>query len=179
MDFRRSNPHLPITLDGTPVEIVDSYKNLGVHISGDLTWSAHVSALIKRTQGTLFHLRRLRKHTKSPALLKAFYSATVESVLANSITSWYGNCSGQDRKRLTRVIKAAERTTRSTLPRLEDIYSKRCRAKAERIMKDSSHPDHHMFEWLRSGRRLRHLAARTERLKNSFFPQAIRALNTL
>ena len=124
MDFRRSKrtPHLPITINATPVEIVDSYKYLGVHISGDLTWSAHVSALIKRTQGTLFHLRRLRKHTKSPALLKAFYSATVESVLANSITSWYGNCSGQDRKRLTRVIKAAERTTRSTLPRLEDIY---------------------------------------------------------
>ena len=41
MDFRRSTvtPHLPITINGTPVEIVDSYKYLGVHISADLTMS--------------------------------------------------------------------------------------------------------------------------------------------
>ena len=149
---------------------------LGVHISSDLTWSAQASALVKKTTGKLYHLRRLRKHTKSPALLKAFYSATVESVLTSSITAWYGNCSITDRKRLTRVIKAAERTTRTTLPHLEDIYLRRCRAKATKIMKDSSHPGHHLFTWLPSGRRMRHIAAKTERMKNSFFPQAIRAL---
>ncbi len=42
VDFRRqSREHTPITIDKTPVERVNSFKFLGVHITEDLTWSAH------------------------------------------------------------------------------------------------------------------------------------------
>ncbi len=43
---------------------------------------------------------------------------------------------------------------------------------------DSNHPGNHLFRLLPSGKRFRSLMAKTERLRRSFFPQAIRLLNT-
>ncbi len=49
VDFRRqSREHTPITIDKTPVERVNSFKFLGVHITEDLTWSAHTDAVLKK-----------------------------------------------------------------------------------------------------------------------------------
>ncbi len=48
-----------------------------------------------------------------------------------------------------------------------------------RIISDSSHPSHGLFSLLPSGRRLRSIRTRTSRLRDSFFPQTIRLLNTL
>ncbi len=44
VDFRRqSREHTPITIDKTPVERVNSFKFLGVHITEDLTWSCNTN----------------------------------------------------------------------------------------------------------------------------------------
>ncbi len=50
--------------------------------------------------------------------------------------------------------------------------------KARRIIKDSSHPSHSLLSLLPSGRRLRSIRSRTSRLRDSFFPQAIRLMNS-
>ncbi len=84
----------------------------------------------------------------------------------------------QDCKALQRVVRLAERISGSTLPSLQGIYLKRCRSRAAKITKDSNHPGNHLFRLLPSGRRYRSLMAKTERLRKSFFPQAIRLLNT-
>ncbi len=86
VDFRRqSREHtLIIIIDGTPVERVSSFKFLGVHITEDLTWSAHTDAVLKKAQQRLFCLRRLRKFGMSPHILHSFYTCTVESFLAAS-----------------------------------------------------------------------------------------------
>ena len=109
---------------------------------------------------------------------QTIYTATVGSVLSASITAWYSSCSSQERKALHRVIRCAECITRTALPGLQDIYTQRCRSRARRIIKDTHHPNHRLFEWLPSGKRLRSIRARTERLKRSFFPQATRILNS-
>lgn len=181
VDFRRGRQKIeyaPLKIYGNPVERVSSYRYLGVLISEDLTWTTHTSTLVKKARQRLFHLRRLRKFKASSKLLVTFYTATVGSVLSASITAWYGSCSSQDRKALHRVIRCAERVTRTALPDLQDIYTQRCRSRAGRIMRDIHHPDHKLFAWLPSGKRLRSIRARTERLKRSFFPQATRILNS-
>ncbi len=62
VDYRRqSREHTPITIDKTPVERVSSFKFLGVHITEDLTWSAHTDAVLKKAHQRFFFLRRLRK----------------------------------------------------------------------------------------------------------------------
>ncbi len=58
------------------------------------------------------------------------------------------------------------------LPSLQDIYTRRCTRKSQRIIKDSSHPSHRLLSLLPSGRRLRSIRSHTSRLGDSFFPQA-------
>ncbi len=91
---------------------------------------------------------------------------------------WYGNGSNQDCKTLQRVVSLAERISGSALPSLQDIYLKRCKSRAAKILKDSNHPGNHLFCLLPSGKRFRSMMAKTERLRRSFFPQVIRLLNT-
>ncbi len=92
---------------------------------------------------------------------------------------WYGNSSNQDCKALQRVMRLAERISGSALPSLQDIYFKRCKSRAAKFIKDSNHPGNHFFISLPSGKRFRSMMAKTERLRRSFFPQAIRLLNSV
>ncbi len=88
VDFRRqSRVHTPITIDKTPVERVNSFKFLGIHITEDLTWSAHTDAVLKKAHQRLFFLRQLRKFGMSPSILRSLISCTVESILTGCITA--------------------------------------------------------------------------------------------
>ncbi|KAG7455453.1 hypothetical protein MATL_G00256770 [Megalops atlanticus] len=181
VDFRKEKQHpqyASLKIYGTPVERVSSYKYLGVLISEDLSWSELISTVVKKARQRLYHLKRLRKFKISTALQGAFYSATIQSVVTGSITVWHGNSSSQDRKDLSRVICCAEHITRTALPDLQDICIRRCRFRAQLIIKDIHHPNHKLFQWLPSGKRLRSLMASTERFRRSFFPQAIQTINT-
>ncbi len=134
--------------------------------------------LPEKARQRLYHLRQLRKFRDSPVILKTFYSGAIESVLTQCILVWYGNSSNQDCKALQRVVRLAERISGSTLPSLQDIYLKRCKSRTAKIIKDSNLPGNHLFRLLPSGKRFRSMMAKTERLRRSFFPQAIRLLNT-
>ncbi len=94
------------------------------------------------------------------------------------ISVWYGSALNQDCKALQRVVRLAERISWSALPSLQDIYLKRCKSRAAKIIKDSNHPSNRLFILLPSGKRFRSMIAKTERLRRSFFPQAIRLLNS-
>ncbi len=127
-----------------------------------------------------WHSTRLadRKFRVSPPILKTFYSGAIESVLTQRISVWYGNGSCQDCKDLQRVVCLAERISGSALPSLQDIYLKCCKSRAAKITKDSNHPGNHLFILLPSGKRFCSMMAKTERFRRSFFPQAIRLLNS-
>ncbi|KAK1806314.1 hypothetical protein P4O66_000031 [Electrophorus voltai] len=143
----------------------------------DLSWSRHTNSLAKKARQRLYHLRRLRDFRLPSKVLRNFYICTIESILTRNITVWFGNSTKQDRQALQRVVRSAERITHTELPDLQTIYYKRCQTKARKIVKDPTHPNNRLFSLLRSGRRFRSLKTKTERLKRSFFPQAIRALN--
>ncbi len=85
----------------------------------------------------------------------------------------------EDCKALQRVVRLAERISGSALPSLQDIYLKRCKSRAAKIIKDSNHPSNCLFTLLPSGKRFKSVMAKTERLRRSFFPQAIRLLNSV
>ncbi len=173
VDFRKrqQQPYTPLMISGTPVERVSSFKYL--------TWTAHIQTQVKKARQRLYHLRQLRKCRVSPAILKTFYSGAIESVLTQCISVWYNNATNQDCKSLQRVVRLAERISGSALPSLQDIYLKRCKSRAAKIIKDSNHPGNHHFCLLPSGKRFRSMLAKTERLRRSFFPQAIRLLNSV
>ncbi len=112
----------------------------------------------------------------SPSILRSFYTCTVKSNLTGCITTWFGNSTAGNRKALQRVVRTAHHIVGGELPSLQDIYTRQCIRKARRIINESSHPSHRLFSLLPSGRRLRSIRSRTSRLRDSFFPQAIRLM---
>ncbi|XP_070958959.1 probable E3 SUMO-protein ligase RNF212 [Oncorhynchus clarkii lewisi] len=56
---------------------------------------------------------------------------TIESILSDYITTWYGNCTAHNRKALQRVVRSAQRITGGNLPTLQDTYSTGCHRKAK------------------------------------------------
>ena len=115
-------------------------------------------------------MRQLRKFNLPQELLIQFYRDTIETVLCNSITAWYGTASKLDKRRLQRAVRIAERITGVSLPPTEALYAARTRKRAERIVADPLHPGHYLFGLLPSGRRYRTLYTKTSRHRNNFFP---------
>ncbi len=179
LDFRRRNSidHPPLTIDCSTLERVSSTKFLGVHITEDLTWTTNTMSLSKKAQQRLHFLRQLKRASLPPPILTTFYRCTIESVLTSCITVWYRNCSAADRNTLQRTVNTAAKIIGAPLPSILDILLARCSTKTNSIVKDSTHPSHSLFQLLPSGRRYRSIRARSARLLNSFFPQAVRALN--
>ncbi len=133
-----------------------------------LTWTIHIQTQVKKARQRLYHLRQLRKFGVSPAILKNFYSGAIESILSQC-----GMVTLQIRTaKLCRELCAQLSTSQGLL---SPLYRK---IRAAKIIKDSNHPGNSLFILLPSGRRFRSMMANTERLKRSFFPQAIRLLNT-
>ncbi len=135
VDFRKrqQRPYTPLMISETFVERVSSFKYLGVNISEDLTWTAHIQTQVKKARQRLYHVRQQKNFRVSPAILKTFYSRAIESVLTQCISVWCGNTSNQDCKALQRVVRLAERISGSALSSLRDIYLKRCKSRAVKI----------------------------------------------
>src|SRR4029434_7482942 len=125
-----------ICINEMKVERVASFKFLGVHISEDLSWTLNTSTLVKKAHQRLFFLRRLKAAHLSPQILVNFYRCTIESILTNCISVWFGSCSVADRQTLQRVVKTAQRITGSPLPTIDAVQRKRCLRKARSIEKD-------------------------------------------
>lgn len=88
-------------------------------------------------------LRNPRTFGLSSKLLSSFNRCTVESILAMSITVWYGNCTIQDRKALQGVINMSQFNCGAAFPPLQDIYNTWVTNKAHNIIKDrSTHCSH-------------------------------------
>ena len=55
VDFGRTQVrgYTPLSINGTPVERVDTFKYLSVQITDDLTWSTHLDAVVKKARQSL------------------------------------------------------------------------------------------------------------------------------
>ncbi|XP_059821756.1 uncharacterized protein LOC132391955 [Hypanus sabinus] len=179
VDFRRHPPVMsPLTVLGSPVSTVENFRFLGTTISQDLKWEQNISFILKKAQQRMYFLRLLSKYGLLQELLLQFYTAVTESVLCTSITVWFGAATKQDRTRLQRTVRTAERIIGASLPSIVDLYSSRLKKRAGNIIKVSFHPAHRLFELLPSGRRFRSLQTKTNRHWRSFFPTVVTLLNS-
>ena len=128
------------------VEQVELFKSLGVHIPNKITLSKHTKTVVKRAQQIIFPLRILKRIDMGPQILKRFYSC---------YTAWYGNCSTSDRKALQREVRTVQYITGAKLPAIQDLYTRPCQRKAQKIVKDSTHTSHRLFSLLPHGKRYR------------------------
>ncbi|KAK3548557.1 hypothetical protein QTP70_014476 [Hemibagrus guttatus] len=63
-------------INESPVERVDSFRYLGVHITQDLSCSCHINTVVKKQH--LYHLRHLIDFRLPSKVLRNFYSCTIE-----------------------------------------------------------------------------------------------------
>ncbi|KAI4896265.1 hypothetical protein NFI96_020618, partial [Prochilodus magdalenae] len=76
-------------------------------------------------------------------------------------------------KLLVSCYPSAQKIIGCPLPCLEDPFSSRCLSRTANLLKDPSHPGHHLFDLLPSGKRFRSIMSRTNRLRNRSYPRAV------
>ena len=141
-------------------------------------WSTNTSVVVGKAQQRLHFLRLLRKCDMDVHLLRSFYRSTTESVLIYCLTISYPGCTARDRKALQEVIKSVQQIIGCSLTSLEDIANTRGLNRTKKILSDPSHPGNGLFNLLLSGKRYRILGSRTNWFRSTFYPWAIRLLNT-
>ena len=167
---------MPLTINEQLVEQVDSYKFLGTHISNDLKCQHNSIDIIKKARQRLYFLRTLNSFKVNQRILVNFYRAIIESVLSRSVTVWFRSVNQRELAKINSVIRSAEKIIGAGLLSLHSIYNDRTKKKTESILKDFYHPANYLFNFLRSGRRLRTFHG-NKRLLNSFYPSAVRIFN--
>ena len=172
------------TINGTGFDLIYYCHLYWCAVKSIVSWvlyslSKYLQActIVKKTHQHLYILRRVRKFGMSATSLTNFYRWTTESILSGCITAWYASCSAQDHKKLQKVMNVAQSITQASLSSIDSVYTSHCLDKAASIIKDYMHPRHCLFHLLPSGKMYKSLRSCTIRLKNSFFPAAIRHLN--
>ena len=115
--FRRgriSQTPEPILINNQEVEIVKSFKYLGIVLDERLSFCEHVDYVYKRARQRLF---LLRKH-----ILQLVYRSLIESILSFNVITWYGNVSGKNKIKLARVVNTASKLTGNDQKQLSRIY---------------------------------------------------------
>lgn len=180
IDFRKKKEEVcPVTINGEQIEIVQTYKYLGVHIDHKLDWKKNTEAVFKKAQSRLFFLKKLRSFDISRRLLNVFYQGILASVLFYAVLCWGGSITVEDKNRINKLIKKAGSVIGCTPDSLEVTCGKRIRAKLKTVLTSESHPLHSTFKGLRSSfsERLVMPKCSTERLRRSFIPAAVRYFN--
>ena len=81
-NFKHSPPcYSLVTLEGVEFEKVSSPKVLGVNISSDLKWSAHIGSITVKAAKRLYLLRQLKRTGIDCNVLVRFYCSVIRSVL--------------------------------------------------------------------------------------------------
>ena len=78
----------PIYVGGAPVELVSTFKLLGVQLTNDLTWNIHVDYVIKKANSRLYSLRKLRKAGLKKIRFDHGILFLVRSILECASPSW-------------------------------------------------------------------------------------------
>jgi hypothetical protein len=180
-DFsRNASQHDGVTIANETIDIVEDYKYLGTYIDSKLKWTRNIENVCSKANRRLYHLRKLKKCGVDSTLLSMFYDSVIGSVISFCITAWYGGLSADLVQSLHRIAKTANKIICDTpVTSVPSLHENKINSMVVRTVNNNSHPLRGEFHVLRSGQRLRVHKCKTNRLKNSFIPQAIIHINNL
>ena len=81
-------PPVPLTVGGSVIERVVTYKLFGVYISEDLSWNVHIEHIVKKANKLLYALHTLKKSSLIIMQLVLVYCSVVRSVLECVCPVW-------------------------------------------------------------------------------------------
>ena len=178
VDPRSVGDKSTVTIHGSGIAQVSSFKYLGVHIDCDLSWRTHVADVCARTHQRLHFMRRLRVFGVSKNIMIIFYRATIESILRYGITSWFGNLTVKSKTQIFNLVKTVGKIIGTPVPlNPQELFEQTTIRQAQTILSDSSHPLHSEYSLLNSGRRYRVSLCKHNRYKHSFIPLSVKLIN--
>ena len=172
VEFRRARPELStISILGDKVQVVESYKYLGVHMNNKLDWKQQTEAVYKKGQSRLCFLRKLRSFKVCSKTLCMFYQSVVASAIFFAAISWGSGIRACDSKKLNKLVLRAGYVMGTAVVSLEVVMERRMVQKLLSIMDDNTHPLHNLVSKQKSvfSGRLRQLSCRKDRFKNTFY----------
>ena len=99
IDFMRSktDPPLPVSINGVEVERVDAHRYLGVTFDSKLTFQENCNEIMKEILPRMYCLCKLKSFNVNSDILQTFYSCAVDNVLRYEAVGWGGNIASNDR----------------------------------------------------------------------------------
>jgi hypothetical protein len=105
----RKEPPPQLTLDGATIDLVKTFKLLGVRVSDDLKWSQHIDAICSKAASRLHFLKLLARSGASLRDLVCFYTSVVRPILEYACPVWHSSLTVAQSDALEFIQKPAMR----------------------------------------------------------------------
>lgn len=175
-----------ITINDKQIEVVSSARLLGVIVSDNLRWNAHVESICKKAAKRLYFLKQLRRAKVPSEDMLLFYTTCIRPVLEyacpvfhHSLPQYLSNEMERLQKRALRMIQP-DLSYAEALVALDvaSLYERReilCDAQFDQIVRDENHKLHDLLPprnestyRTRSQRYFKLPICKTNRFKNTF-----------
>ena len=126
VSFSRKHPAAdipPLKIKGRVLERIGCAKVLGVMISSDLSWTAHVDYICPTANGRLYFVCMLKRAGASRADLLNFYKASVRSTVEYASAVWHTGMTAEQADRIESVQRRALRIIEPGLSYQEALAS--------------------------------------------------------
>ncbi|KAI8488228.1 hypothetical protein Bbelb_340770 [Branchiostoma belcheri] len=176
----------PLTLNGETIERVPAFKLLGVIVSNDLSWGAHVEYMLSKVRPRLHYLRLSKRAGLPVDVLLQIYKTFVRPVLEYASPVWGGLPRGlaDELEKVQKICCRIIGIPSGQLPTLEERRREASVRELRRVMADDTHP---CQQFLEPGRRTTYQLrrqtssykiplSRTERHRQSFIPRSLNIL---
>jgi len=161
--------------NGDNIPIVTSITLLGVTMSSDLKWNAHVDTIVKKASKRIFLIRNLRRADCPLSAMFHAYSSFIRSVILYAYPSFCNAPAYLMSKLLVlerRVLRIMTGGKDHTFPSLTDAGEHVCQNLFQRVVSDASHPLRRCFVprtcRTRTTKLLQPIQAKTTRFSSSF-----------
>ena len=180
--------------DGSNLEVIYQLKLVGLVITSELTWSAHVDYTVKRVNKVLWQLTRFKQLGATQDKLVTFYKLKIRSILMFGAVCFHSSLSVQQsqllelqQKRSLAIILGSQYRSYDNarslvnIPRLDTL---RQEASLSWAIKAQSNPKHsHLFPLstrnvnTRNRKKYAEYFCRSAKYYNSAVPNMTRAVN--
>ena len=192
LSFLKTKPSLePLIINNRPIEVVHTAKLLGVQLSSNLKWNAHIDYVCSKASKRLFALRMLKRNGVHPRDLRSVYCYFIRPVLEYACPVWHSSLPSylsdqveHIQRRATKVIcpslSYSQSLTELALPTLFDRRESLCKSFYRNNLNTTSklfdllpRPVHYQYN-LRNARKIPQFKSRTKRFSDSFLPYCVK-----
>jgi len=96
-----------LTTPAGTIERVSTFKLLGVHIESSLSWSTHISNILKKVTRRLYFLKQLKRAGLPSSHLLYYYTSVIRPVLEYCVPVWHYALTKEQTQQLEAIQKRA------------------------------------------------------------------------